>query len=125
LWVIKAVDRAAKRTIAWVLGSRSQKTFKRLYAKVKHLKNCKFYTDGWETFAKVLPKDRHIVGKKHTTAIESDNSNTRHHLGRFTRKTKGGSRSEEMVDISLSLWSALTNPAIFHWFQSTALSIYS
>ena len=125
LWVIKAVDRVVKRTIAWVLGSRSQKTFKRLYAKVKHLSNCKFYTDGWETFAKVLPKDRHIVGKKHTTAIESDNSNTRHHLGRFTRKTKVVSRSEEMVDISLSLWSGLTNPVIFRWFQSTALSIYS
>jgi len=91
---------------------------------VKHLKNCVFYTDGWEAFAKILPKNRHVVGKKHTTAIESDNSNTRHHLGRFTRKTKIVSKSEEMVDISLNLWVGMTNPSIFDWFQSTALSIY-
>jgi len=111
--------------VAWVLGKRNQKTFKRLYAKVKHLKDCIFYTDGWNAFAKVLPKKRHIVGKKHTTAIESNNSNTRHHLGRFTRKTKIVSKTEMAVEFSLKLWNALTDPDIFSVFQNIALSIYS
>jgi len=91
---------------------------------VKHLKNCIFYTDGWEAFAKVLPKPRHIIGKKHTTAIESDNSNTRHHLGRFTRKTKVVSKCVNAVDWTLKLWQALTDPDIFSHFQQIALSIY-
>jgi len=110
--------------VAWVLGKRNRKTFKRLYDKVKHLKKCIFYTDGWEVFAKVLPKSRHIVGKSHTHIIESNNSNTRHHLGRFTRKTKIVSKSENAVDFSLKLWSSLSEPDVFAHFQQTAISIY-
>jgi len=91
---------------------------------VKHLKNCTFYTDKWEAFAKVLPKKRHIIGKAHTHMIESNNSNTRHHLGRFTRKTKVVSKCENAVDLSLKLWFYLTDPFIFSHFQNLALSTF-
>lgn len=74
LWVIKAVDSRTGRGVAWVLGQRDEKTFKRLYEKVKHLENCVFCTDNWDAFAKVLTKDRHIIGKSHTHMIESNNS---------------------------------------------------
>ena len=110
--------------MAWVLGSRDSATFRRLYDKVKHCKNCIFYTDSWDAFAEVLPAGQHIIGKVHTIDIEHDNSNTRHHLGRFTRRTKVVSKKERMVDISLRLWQALTTPDIFRQFQSAALSIY-
>lgn len=110
--------------MAWVLGGRDTATFRRLYNKVKHLTNCTFYTDHWDAFAKVLPPERHVIGKAHTVAIERDNSNTRHHLGRFTRRTKVVSKCEEMVDTSLKLWQALTSPQTFSTFQSIALSIY-
>jgi insertion element IS1 protein InsB len=46
--------------VAWVLGGRDSATFRRLYDKVKHLKNCTFYTDNWDAFAEVLPPERHI-----------------------------------------------------------------
>jgi len=88
------------------------------------LKNCVFYTDAWEAFAKVLPKSRHIVGKSHTHIIESNNSNTRHFLGRFTRKTKIVSKCEKAVDLSLKLSLALSESAVFSQFQQTALSTY-
>ena len=110
--------------MAWVLGNRDTATFRRLYEKVKHLKNCKFYTDDWKVFKKVLPKNRHIVGKQHTYSIEQDNSNTRHHLGRFTRRTKIVSQKIEMVDLSLRLWCALTEPSVFAHYQAIALSIF-
>ena len=64
LWLIKAVDRKTGRTIAWVLGKRDAKTFARLYSKVSHLDHCIFYTDNWDAFAKILPKERHVIGKK-------------------------------------------------------------
>jgi len=92
---------------------------------VKHLKECIFYTDNWDAFAKVLPKNSHIVGKSGTTAIERDNSNTRHHLGRFTRKTKIVSKSIEMVDLSIRLWYYFTQQEIFKSFQRVALSIFT
>jgi insertion element IS1 protein InsB len=124
LWVIKAIDRRRRRTVAWVLGGRDSATFQRLYDKVKHLTNCTFYTDNWDAFSQVLPPERHIIGKAHTIDIEHDNSNTRHHLGRFTRRTKVVSQKEDMVDLTLKLWQALTDESIFQLFQNTALAIY-
>jgi len=124
IWVIKAVDRGSGRTVAWVLGNRNTATFRKLYDKVKHLKGCTFYTDDWDAFAKVLPPERHVIGKAHTVCIERDNSNTRHHLGRFTRRSKVISRKELMVELSLRIWHAVTTTDIFYALQKTALSIY-
>ncbi|SVD22623.1 uncharacterized protein METZ01_LOCUS375477 [marine metagenome] len=72
-----------------------------------------------------MPRDRHIIGKKHTISIEQDNSNTRHHLGRMTRRTKIVSRSEEMIYLSMTLWYALNTPEIFRDFQKIFISIYN
>ncbi len=72
-----------------------------------------FFTDNWKAFSDVLPPERHIIGKKHTHTIERDNSNTRHHLGRMTRRTKVVSQKKEMVDLSLKLWLALTDNETF------------
>ena len=124
LWLIKAIDRRTRRTVAWVLGGRDTKTFRRLYNKVKHLKDCTFYTDDWDAFAKVLPSERHIIGKAHTIDIEHDNSNTRHHLGRFTRRTKVVSKKDFMVDLTLRIWHAVTVGDYFERLQGVALSIY-
>jgi insertion element IS1 protein InsB len=124
LWLIKAVDRGARRTVAWVTGGRDAATFQRLYEKVKHLKNATFYTDDWDAFAKILPPERHVIGKKHTITIEQDNSNTRHHLARFTRRTKVLSKKAFMVEGSIKLWVALTTPAIFQAYQEVFLSIF-
>jgi insertion element IS1 protein InsB len=125
LWIIKAVDRRTGRTIAWVLGGRDAATFQQLYDKLKHLTACIFYTDDWDAFTQVLPKERHIIGKAHTHAIERDNSNTRHHLARMTRRTKVVSKSQDMVHASLRLWCALTVPAIFAYYQTLFLSIFN
>ncbi|MBY0501304.1 MAG: hypothetical protein K2P93_04815 [Alphaproteobacteria bacterium] len=54
-----------------------------------------------------MPQEKRIIGKAGTTRIESDNANTRDHLGRMTRRTKVVSRSEDMVDHSLHLWRFL------------------
>ena len=87
-WLLKAVSRPTGRTIAWVIGGRDVATFRRLYEKVTHLETCGFYTDEWQSFAKVLPESRHKISRSGTVLIEQDNSNTRHHLERFTRRTK-------------------------------------
>ncbi len=75
------MDRGTRRTVTWVIGNRDASTFQRLYQKVEHLKTCIFYTDNWEAFAKVLPADRHVIGKGYTITIEQNNSNARHIWG--------------------------------------------
>jgi IS1 family transposase len=88
------------------------------------LTGCTFYTDGRDAFAKALPPGRHVAGKAHTTDIEHDNSNTRHHLGRFTRRTEAVSRKEFMADLTLRIWHAVTNTDLFFMTQRVALSIF-
>ena len=122
LWILKAIDRGSRRVVAWVLGNSDTATFRRLYNKVKHLETCVFYADDWDVFAKVLLKERHVIGKAHTVTIEQDNSNARHRLGRFTRRTKVVSKCDSMVDTSLKLWKNLTTPDIFTQTQTIALS---
>jgi insertion element IS1 protein InsB len=124
LWVIKAVDRRTRRTVAWVLGGRDTATFRRLYDKLKHLTNCIFYTDNWEAFAKVLLSERHVIGNAHTITIEHDNSNTCHHFGRLTRHTKVVSKKEFMVDLSLRIWHTVTTTNRFSLIQEKIISIF-
>gem|GEM_PF-7067546 len=52
-------------------------------------------------FAEILPPERHITSKTHTIAIKRDNSNTRHYLGKFTRRIKVISCKESMIDLTL------------------------
>ena len=85
--------------------------------------DCTFYSDDWKAFKKVLPKGRHIIGKKHTTRVESDNSSVRHDIGRFTRRTKVVSQCETMVNLTLRLWHAVTVRGLFAWFQGLFLDM--
>ena len=58
------------------------------------------------------------------SAIKNLLSNTRHHLGRMTLRTKVVSKKEEMVYAAIKLWCALTQPCTFAAFQKSALSIF-
>ena len=110
--------------MAWVLGGRDAATFRRLYEKVQQVKDCVFYTDDWNAFGKVLPSERHIIGKARTITIEQNNSNTRHYLGRMTRRTKIVSKKEAMVDASLKLNNYLTTSEGFSKFQNLFVSMF-
>lgn len=117
------IDRRTRRTIAWVTGRRNDKTVRKLYRKLEHLTSCIFYSDDRKTFKKVLPKDRHVIGKKHTTNIESDNSNVRHDMARFTRRSKVVSQCATMVDLTLRLWHAVTVGGLFGELQGVFLDV--
>jgi insertion element IS1 protein InsB len=124
LWIIKAIDRRTRKCIAWITGDRDIATFRRLFNKLKHL-NCTFYTDDWNAFSAVIPPERHRVGWKHTTAIEQNNSNTRHYLGRMTRRTKVVSHSEEMLERMLKLWRVTAEYGGWQELSERASSIFT
>jgi len=56
--------------------------------------------------------------------IEQDISNTRHHLGWFTRRINVVSRSSYMVDLTLWIWHAVTTTDLFHQLQNTVAYIF-
>jgi IS1 family transposase len=53
-------------------------------------------------------------------SIEQNNSDTRHHLGRFARRTKAVSKSKEMVDLTIRL----CQPDVFAAWQEN-LHLYT
>jgi insertion element IS1 protein InsB len=82
-------------------------------------------TDDWEGFHRNIPEDQLFTGKDLTFPIEQDNSNIRHYLARFRRRTKVVSKSREMVDLSLRLHHHLRKPENYAALASVFISILS
>lgn len=72
------------------------------------------------------PEDQLYTGKDLTFPIEQDNSNIRHFLARFRRRTKGVSKTREMVDLSLRIYHHFhDNPENLAGLVAAFLSIFS
>ena len=59
---------------------------------------CYFMTDVWSIYSSVLLAEKHIIGKRWTQRIESQNLNLRTHIKRLNRKTICFSKLPEMHD---------------------------
>lgn len=81
-----------------------------------------FITDDWEGFHRLIPEDRLYTGKDLTFPIEQDNSNIRHYLARFRRRTKVVSKCPIMVDLS-RLHHHLRDPKNYAALAAVFLSI--
>ena len=109
---------------AWVLGQRDDATCRKLLEKVG-IEGRVFLTDDWDGYHRCIPEAQLFTGKDLTFGIEQDNSNIRHYLARFRRRSKVTSRSRDMVDLSLRLLHHLGEPANFLRYQEVAISILS
>lgn len=123
IWVWRAIDGVSRQPLGWQLGSRGDATCKKLIAKVD-IGTCSFITDEWPGFFRLLPEERHFYGKDLTFPIEATNSDIRHRLARFTRRTKASSRSLKMVQASLLLFHHLQNKDTLNTFLSPLLTSF-
>ncbi len=89
------------------------------------MKGKTFLTDDWEGYHRVIPEDQLFTGKDLTFSIEADNSNIRHYLARFRRRTKVVSKKQDMVDLSLRLHHYYHEPENFAALAAVFLSIFS
>jgi insertion element IS1 protein InsB len=117
------LDRRTRRVVAWVVGRRDAATFRRLYERVKGAGRL-YFTDDWPSYSAVLPQEQHVIGKAGTHAIERDNANTRHYLARMTRCGKVVSKSLTMIDLTMKLHVAFTNPETYSAWQDIFLSVF-
>jgi IS1 family transposase/ankyrin repeat protein/transposase-like protein len=112
VWLWKAYCLETKRTFAWKIGARDAATLRDFINEIG-IEERDFVTDNYETYNELIPEIHHFVGKDITFPIEQDNSNTRHYIGRFRRKSKITSRNVTMVDLSLLLLCHLQHKNLF------------
>jgi len=72
-----------------------------------------FATDGFKAYH-ILPPEKHLVGKAHTFTVEGKNSQLRHYLARFHRRTKCYSKAVHMIFDSLTLLAHKINITIIN-----------
>ena len=110
--------------MAWVLGGRDDATCRRLIDKVG-VAGKTFIADDWEGYHRVIPPEQLFTGKDLTFPIEQDNSNVRHYLARFRRRTKVVPHCRTMVDLSLRLLHHLQDPNNYAAYARKFASIFS
>ena len=114
-----------RRTVAWVLGGRDDATCQTLLDKVG-IEGKTFVTDDWEGFDRLIPEDQLFTGKDLTFSIEQDNSDIRHFVARFRRRTKVVSKIALMVDLSLRPYHYLhDNPQNLAALLAPFISIFN
>jgi len=72
---------------------------------MKNIKVNYYYSDYWNVYQKFLNQDKHIITKAETYTIEWLNNLLRHYIARFHRKTHCYSKSVEMVNLTLALFT--------------------
>ena len=96
-WLWAALSRNTRQIVAYVIGDRSELTFKRLIRKIplEYLK-CQSYSDYWKSYAILKAKGNHKqVGKEsgQTNHIERHWATLRARITRYVRKSLSFSRS--------------------------------
>jgi len=98
-WLWTAICRRTRQIVAFVIGDHSEKTCRRLWHKIPaDYKHCQTFSDFWETYKKVFPKEtHHSVGKDtgETAHMERWYNTLRQRIGRFVRKTLAFSKSDK------------------------------
>ena len=110
-----AIDRVTQDILGYQTGDRSYKTGIKFWEKINKIPCSKYASDYWEPYTKFVPKDKHLQTKAETFTIEGWNSRLRHFVARFHRRTHCYSKSIEMVDNSLLLFT----------HKDMALTLYS
>ncbi len=87
VWLLYAICKDSGEILAANWGKRDKKSIRALLKKLQGIEIGFYCTDHWQAFAEVLPKERHIIGKKHTKKIEGINTWFRTRLRRLVRRT--------------------------------------
>ena len=99
--------RRTRQIVSFAIGDRSEQTCRKLFKAIPEIyRKCKSYSDFWEAYSTVFPKETHqSVGKEtgQTSHIERFNNTFRQRVGRYVRKTLSFSKLEEMHE-KVTLW---------------------
>ena len=115
-WPRLALCRRTRQVVAFVLGDRSDETWRWLWNKSPaSYRTCHSYSDFWAASQKVFSRKTHqAVGKEsgQTAHVERWNKTLRQRLARFARKTLAFSKSDVYHSIGAKWFIAEYNLAL-------------
>ena len=101
VWTAMVVEADGRKWVDFEVGDRSGGAFLRLYERLPEAE--KYRTDAYRVYNR-LPADRHIAGKGgEVNRNEALHSRQRDKLNRLHRRTKGYSKSVNMLSDSIAL----------------------
>lgn len=103
-WLWYAIDHNSSKVLAYVLGKRKDKVFKKLKNLLDDFQIRHYYTDDWGAYSRHLEPEKHVVGKSRTQKIERKNLTLRTRIKRLARKTICFSKSVLMHDTVIGLF---------------------
>jgi len=103
-WLWYAIDAATGCVLSFVFGRRQDKAREQLISNLKAFNIRTYYTDDWGGYSKIIPKDKHVIGKQNTQKIENKNLLLRTRIKRLARKTICFSKSEAVHDAVIGLF---------------------
>jgi insertion element IS1 protein InsB len=103
-WLWHAIDHHSHTVLAYHFGPRKDSAFKALKEKLSQFDIDFYYTDDWGAYERHLPKQKHLMGKRNTQAIERKHLTFRTRIKRLARKTICFSKLELIHDAVIGLF---------------------
>ena len=114
-WLWIALCRRTRQIVAFVIGDRSEGTCLKLWACIpEEYKPCCTFSDFWDAYEKVFPKETHrSLGKEsgETNHVERWNNTCRQSNARYVRKTLSFSKSDFYLELVTRLFIVRYNLA--------------
>ncbi len=105
-WTWYAIDQDTGQIIAFVLGPRTDDTFKKLLRLLKRagIRVKQWFCDEWGAYRRCLPARKLFIGKENTWQIERKNLDFRTRIKRLQRRTLCFSKKVAMHDTIIGLF---------------------
>jgi insertion element IS1 protein InsB len=103
-WIMYALNKVTRDVIDFAIGRRTKENIKKVVDAVLVLNPKRIFTDGWNVYPGLIPKEKHIRSAHRINHIERKNLDLRTHLKCLNRKTIWFSKSEEMLATKLQIY---------------------
>jgi insertion element IS1 protein InsB len=103
-WIVYAIRKDTREVVDYAVGKRTMKTLKRIVDTLLLSEAKKIYTDGYDLYRTLIPKEIHYRSKYNINHIERKNLSIRTHLKRLSRKTICFSKSKVMLENCLRIY---------------------
>lgn len=103
-WVIVAKSRETGKIIDFQVGRRNKKKLGLVINKLLHLNPKAIYTDGYNGYQNLMPKEIHKVVKRGTNHVERFNLTLRTHICRLNRKSICYTKNTQILEYILKIY---------------------